>query len=157
MFAQQHRSISALALLAISALGLVRGVSAVDDSDARPQYTYGHEIPVTCLERNMFVPFHHHLPFSSTASSAFPALLLCCPFPALHSATAVANAPPEKPASTSKTTRAASNTSPSPSATRPASPSPYTTALKQTSTAPYPACPTPSTISSSSTYTTMRP
>ena len=55
MVALSHMPVAGAALAIISTLGFVAGVNAVDDSDSRPQYTYGHEIPVTCLERNMFV------------------------------------------------------------------------------------------------------
>ena len=48
--------------VALGALALMGVVSAVDDSDIRPQYLYGQEIPVTCLERNMYVsPIFNYL------------------------------------------------------------------------------------------------
>lgn len=75
MLLLQHKrsamSIGTTALAFISTLGIA---NAIDDSDARPQYTYGHEIPVTCLERNMFV-----LSFILRASTSCP-ILCASPF-----------------------------------------------------------------------------
>ena len=144
-------SLSILALGIISILGLAGVANAVDDSDARPQYTYGHEIPVTCLERNMFV-------FNLLSCVFFLYLCLASHFSRLPfslSKLQVLTLRSEKPASTSKTTRAASNTFHSQYATKRANHSSFITESKQTSTVPLQRYRIHSITCSSSIYTMM--
>lgn len=126
---------SRLSLLISLLLSFYSALAAAAQQDLQTAYKIGDRIPVSCLNRTVYVASSHH--FRTETSLTMRAT--------------------ETQASTSPTHKDSSSTFPFPHATRPAARWSFSSASRKTSTAPSTSLTTHITTSSSSMSTMMRP